>query len=161
MLKNDVKFSKKIYKEHIRAFSLGKFTETGNKGKNSIEKFLEEFKKTFEDIKSNGFDNNKTLIPLSKNGSIANGAHRVAITIFLGEKIDCVDIETTDHIYDYNFFNNRNISSDVLDTVVTTFTEYASNVHIAFLWPIKKDTNVDIKTIIPNIVYQKKYTIIF
>ena len=156
MQEYDVEFANEIYKEHIRAFSLGKFTEPGNEDKNSIDKFIEEFRKTFENIKTNGFDRTKTIIPLSKNGSIANGAHRVASAIYLDKKVDCVEIETSDHIYDYNFFYNRNISENILDTVVTKFVEYASNVHIAFLWPIKKDNNINIETIIPKIVYKKK-----
>ncbi len=99
-----VHFAKEIYKEHIRAFSLGKFTEPGNDEKNNIDKFLEEFDKTFKDIKENGFDAKKTLIPLSFNGSIANGAHRVASAIYSGKDVDCLYIETANHIYDYKFF---------------------------------------------------------
>jgi len=156
MLDKDVIFAQNIYKEHIRAFSLGKFIEPGNKEKNSIDRFTDDFKKTFEDIKTNGFDSTKTLIPLSVNESIANGAHRIASAIYLNKNIDCVKIETSNHIYDYNFFYNRKISSDILDTVVTKFVEYALNVHIAFLWPIQKDKNIAIETIIPNIVYIKK-----
>ncbi|RLA84000.1 MAG: hypothetical protein DRG78_02765 [Epsilonproteobacteria bacterium] len=156
ILDKDVSFAKDIYTKHISAFSLGAFNEPGNDDKNSIDKFIEDFKKTFEDIKCNGFDATKTLIPLSQNSSIANGAHRVASAIYLDKEINCVEIKTSNHIYDYDFFYNRNISSDILDTVVTTFIKYASNVHIAFLWPIKKDNNIDIETIIPNIVYKKK-----
>lgn len=156
MLNKDVKFAKNIYEEHIEAFSLGKFTEPGNKEKNSINKFIEDFKVTFLDIKVNGFDSSKTLIPLSKNGSIANGGHRVSSAIYLDKNVNCVQIDTLNHIYDYNFFYTRNVSNNVLDTVVTKFTEYTLNIHIAFLWPIKKDNNIDIETIIPNIVYKKK-----
>ena len=156
MLKYDVKFAKKIYTEHIRAFSLGKFTEPGNDEKNSIDTFIEDFKKTFEDIKENGFDASKTLIPLSKNNSIANGAHRVASAIFLNKDVDCVEIDIDNHIYDYNFFYNRNISVDILDTVVTKFIEYASNVHIAFLWPTAVGNDEKIEESIPNIVYKKE-----
>jgi len=156
MLKLDVNFSKEIYKEHIRAFGLGKFIEPGNDEKNSIEKFIEDFHTTFENIKKNGFDSTKTLIPLSKNGSIANGAHRVSSAIFLNKEVNCVRIDTNDHIYDYVFFYKRNISRDILDTVVTKFVEYASNVYIAFLWPIAVGNNKKIEEIIPNIVYRKE-----
>ena len=156
MLKFDIEFSKEIYKEHIRAFSLGKFTEPGNDDKNSFDKFTNDFDKTFEDIKLNGFDANKTLIPLSKNGSIANGAHRVASAIYLGKDVDCVEIDTRDHIYDYKFFYSRNISSSILDTVVTKFGDYSDNLHIAFLWPTAKGYDEEIEKIIPNIVYRKE-----
>ena len=156
MLEYDEKFSQEIYEEHIRALSLGKFTEPGNKNKNSIDQFKKDFKLTFEDIKLNGFDGTKTIIPLSENGSIANGAHRVASAILLDKEVNCINIGTDNHPYDYNFFYNRNISSRILDVVVTKFIEYASNVHIAFLWPIENKSSVDIESIIPNIVYKKK-----
>lgn len=156
MIEFDVLFSKKIYKEHIRAFSLGKFTEPGDDEKNSIDKFIKDFNTTFESIKADGFDCNKTLIPLSQNGSIANGAHRLASAIFLDEDVACVKLDTYDHIYDHAFFYKRNIPSSMLDAVVTKFIEYADNVYIAFIWPIAKSSDEQIESIIPNIVYKKE-----
>jgi hypothetical protein len=155
MLGHDVKFAKKAYKEHIRAFSLGKFIEPDNEKKDNLEKYIKEFKKTFEDIKINGFNPLKTLIPLSSNGSIANGAHRVTSAIYLNKDVSCVEIESPDHIYDYKFFYSRNVSVNMLDTAVTKFVEYATNIHIAFLWPIQKNCNMVVEEIVPNIVYKK------
>ena len=152
----NVEFSKEIYKEHIKAFSLGKFIEPGNEKKNSIESFIDEFENTFKNIKLNGFDKNKTLIPLSKDGSIANGAHRIASAIYLNKDVDCVTIDSSNHIYDYNFFYDRNISSDILDIVATKFIEYAPNTHIALLWPIGINKDKEVKGIFKNIVYEKK-----
>jgi len=159
MIGKDVKFSKEIYKEHIRAFSLGKFTEPGNDDKNSIDRFFEEFHKTFEEIKINGFDSSKTLIPLSKNGSIANGAHRVASAIYLDKDVECVQIDTPDHIYDYKFFYSRNVPHEMLDAAATKFIEYANGVYIAFVWPTAKGHDEKIENVIPNIVYRKKMTL--
>lgn len=159
MMDKEVRFAKEIYKDHIRAFSLGKFTEPGNEDKNNIEKFFEEFHKTFKDIKNNGFDNSKTLIPLSKNGSIANGAHRIASAIYLNKDVECVQIDTADHIYDYKFFYSRNVPSEMLDVVATKFVEYADNVHVAFLWPTAKGNDKEIEKVIPNIVYRKEMTL--
>ena len=156
MIGRDVKFAKEIYKEHIRAFSFGKFTEPGNEDKNSLERFIEEFHNTFEDIKINGFDSSKTLIPLSKNGSIANGAHRVASAICLGNDVKCIEIDNADHIYDYKFFYNRNVPSEMLDIVATKFVEYADNVHMAFLWPTALGHDEKIEDVLQNIIYKKE-----
>ena len=158
MLKYDVKFSDEIYKEHIRAFSLGKFTEPGNDNKDSIDKFIEEFKHTYESIRVNGFNAGQTMIPLSSNGSIANGAHRIASAISLDKDVSCVELETTNHMYDYNFFYNRNVSSEMLDVVVTKFVEYSNNTYIAFIWPTANSSWETIEKVIPNIVYQKELT---
>ena len=149
------KLAKEVYLEHIRAFSLGKFTEPGNEEKKGREKFIEEFDKTFESIKRDGFNKNKTLIPLSKNCSIANGAHRVASAIYLNKDVYCVEIETNNHIYDYNFFYHRGVSTKILDMVATKFTEYADNVYIAFIWPIGLKKEKEVEVTIPNIVYKK------
>ena len=149
------KLAEEVYLEHIRAFSLGKFSEPGNEEKKGKEKFIEEFDKTFESIKKEGFNKNKTLIPLSKNGSIANGAHRVASAIFLNKNVDCAQIETNDHIYDYKFFYERGVSLEILDMVATKFIEFADNIYIAFLWPIGVKKEEKVEKIIPNLVYKK------
>jgi len=144
-----------IYSEHIRAFSLGKFDEPGNEEKNSLKKFIEDFNTTFNSIETFGFDSAKTIIPLSKNGSISNGAHRVASAIYLDKKVTCVELDTENHIYDYDFFYKRGVSSEVLDIIATTFIEYTNNLHIAFLWPTGINKDEEIKKTIPNIVYKK------
>lgn len=159
MARYDISFSRDIYVDHIRALSLGTFTEPGNESKDSINKYILTFNEVLNDIKRNNFDSSKTLIPLSKNGSIANGSHRVASAIFLEQKVTCVGIYTSDHIYDYKFFYERNVSSDTLDIVATTFTEFSSNVHIAFLWPVAVGCDEEIERIIPNIVYRKNITL--
>ncbi len=155
MKEKDVGFAKEVYKDHIRAFSLGDFVEPGNEGKNSIDRFLEDFHMTFDNIKENGFDSTKTLIPLSQNNSIVNGSHRVASAIFLDRNVDCVQLEVDDQIYNYEYFYSRKVSSEMLDSAVTKFVEYAENVHIAFIWPTAQGYDGDIEKIIPNIVYRK------
>lgn len=147
--------AKDVYVEHIRAFSFGKFTEPGNELKQGSEKFLTDFLRTFEKIKSSGFDSDLTLIPLSSNGTIANGAHRVASAIYLGEKVSVVSLETPDQIYDYEFFYKRNVNSSLLDKAAIKFSEYADNVHIAFLWPSGQKEHGELEFEIPNVIYKK------
>ena len=50
MKNENVKFSDNLYKTHIKAFSLGNYTEPGNKDKNSIEKYIAEFETIFKDL---------------------------------------------------------------------------------------------------------------
>ncbi len=154
----DVSFAKEIYKEHIRALSLNTFKEPGDKSKKSIDDFISAFKTTYKNIQDNGFDNNKTLVVLCKNNTIANGAHRIASAIFLNQNIEAVRLNTLTHCYDYEFFYKRGVSANILDMVANTFVKYSTNIHIAFLWPIAKHspkTKDKINKIIPNIVYKK------
>jgi len=156
MKEKNVTFAKEYYKEHIKALTLGAFREPGNDEKSSIAKFIDAFNDTFEEIQSEGFDASKSLVPLSQNGAIANGAHRVASAIFLEKEVACVALNGYDHLYDYDFFYKRALSTTVLDTVVTKFVEYASNVYIAFIWPTAVGKENEIEAIVPNVVYKKE-----
>lgn len=147
--------AKEIYKDHIRAFSLNTFTEPGNKRKNSLKKFIDNFELTFQDIKKKGFNKNKSILPLSINNSIANGAHRLSSCIYLNREISAVNINTDDHIYDYKFFHNRNVPKLFLDFAAQKFIEFSSNTYIAFIWPSAKGFDIDFEYIIPKIVYRK------
>lgn len=149
-------FAKDFYKEHIRAFSLGAYNEPGNEDKNTIDSFYESFEKTFQNIKNNGFDEGITLIPVSRNGTIINGAHRVASSIFLEKTVHCVDLEElSEPNYNYNFFYKRNVPVNYLDFAATKFVEYAENSYIAFIWPTAKGKDAELESIIPNIIYRK------
>lgn len=150
-----LQFIKDIYEEHIRAFSLGKFTEPGNGNKNNIDKFFDEFNSIYEDIKRHGFNNSKTLIPLSKRGYLLNGAHRVSSAIFLNKSVDTIKVDFVDPKFDYKFFYKRNVDGLILDIVATKFVEYAENTYIAFIWPIAQGKDEELENIIPNIVYRK------
>jgi len=157
MLDKNLSFSKEIYKEHIKAFSLGKFTEPGNEKKNSIEKFEKEFINVFNDIKKSGFDKRKTLVPLSKNSTILNGAHRVASCIYLDKNISGVKLDIEDSNYNYEFFYKRGMKKEDLDIGAIKFVEYLQNPYIAFIWPSAKGKEEEIEKIIPNIIYKKSF----
>ena len=159
LLSKDLNLASEVYKYHIKALSLGTFSEPGNESKNSFIKYISIFDSLLSDIVQSGFDSSKTLIPISKNGSIANGSHRVACAIHLNKSVACVDIGSSDHIYDYNFFYNRNVPRNILDTVVTKFVEYSSNIHIAVIWPTAVGKDKEIEHTIPNIVYRKNISL--
>jgi hypothetical protein len=148
--------AKEVYKSHIKAFSLGKYAEPGNAKKNSIEKYYKDFQKIFKDIGSNGFSSDKSLIPLSIDGSISNGSHRLASAIINNENIEGIKLKIENDAYDYNFFYKRGVSEEILDIAATKFIEYANNVYIAIIWPSAIGHEKEISGIIKNIVYQKK-----
>lgn len=159
LLDKKVNFASEAYKQHIRAFSLGKYTEPGNENKNSIEAFYNEFEKTYNNIKAHGFDKSKTLIPLSENNNILNGAHRVASAIKLNKQVDCVRLPISDLFYDYKFFYERNVPTEMLDAAALKFIEYANNIYIACIWPTAQGHDDEIEQVIPNIVYRKNISL--
>ncbi len=154
-----IRFSKKLYLSHIRALSLGSFKEPGNDNKNSGQEYLNEFEGVFQSIKKHGVEVKKSVIPLSRNGSIANGAHRVASAFVLNKTLPVVKLGTSDHNYDYDFFLHRGMSGSEVEIAVTKFVEYAENCHVALIWPRADGRESEVLKIIPNIIYRNRVSL--
>lgn len=150
------KLAEEIYKRHIEAFTLGKFIEPGNKDKSSFSKYLDEFHKIYKEINLKGFEVSKSIVPLSKNGSIADGSHRVASSIFLKKNVYCLPIDSEIPSYDYTFFKSRNISEQTLDKVTRSYIEFSDNIYCAIIWPSANGKINEIEKILNKIVYKKK-----
>lgn len=148
-----------VYAQDIKAQTLGEFCEYGNNDKNSFEKYIQEFDIIFEAIKKNGFDKNTTIIPISRDKTIYNGAHRVASAIYLDKKIDCVKLDLNPYIIDYQYFYERSVPLDILDMVANKFIEYADDVYLAFLWPSGIGHKKEAEAKFSNIVYKKEITL--
>ena len=77
-------FGEEVYKEHLRAFTEGKFTEYDNPEKNSYEKYASMFDDILDSIRDSGFDS-KFAVPTDPGGNLLNGSHRISACIFHGK----------------------------------------------------------------------------
>lgn len=88
-------YGKYVYETHIKAFSLGKFKEPNNSNKNSSEKFIEVFLHLYNSFKEEGFNHSISIIPLSTDNILRNGAHRFSCALFENKKVYCINTESS------------------------------------------------------------------
>ena len=145
-----------IYSEHLRAATGGTYTEFGNDDKNSLDKFIKIFFQIHEGLKA-GFNNKESLIPVSKNGGILNGSHRIASAILLSKKVCSVAIDHPPEIQNYEFFLKRNVDVWLIEKAVNKFIEYSNNTYLAIIWPSAEGSDLREKSInmFPNVIYRK------
>jgi len=159
-LKNRNKISniEKFYKDHIRVMTNGLFTEFGNPEKNSFKVFKKKFIELELEIRNNHFDDSKSLLPLGKNQTILDGAHRLSISILNNLKLKVIETNIEDSNYNWNFFSQRGIKLDDIEIAVSEFCNYQKKIHAALIWPVSKEFNFKIlDEFDPNsIVYIKK-----
>ena len=62
------------------------------------------FLKLYKSLNLEDFNIKKSLVPISKEGIILDGSHRVAAAIKLKKNIYCIRINIKPPIYDQNFF---------------------------------------------------------
>jgi hypothetical protein len=145
-----------LYRAHLEAFGFGQIREPGNQGKNSLDAFVQDFRKIASDIRTDTFDFEISPIPISKSGSITNGSHRTASAIFANKSVLTVDVVDDEHIYDYKFFQNRGMSQDALDYVSLMYLKYALMPRVALIWPRGNSYKMDEHKFFNNIIYTKE-----
>ena len=145
-------FYKDLYKETLSCFSDGTFMEPGNKNKNSFDSYIKSFNKMIKDIKINGFDNNKSIIPVSLNNVIYDGSHRVAICAYYNKKINITKINHKDINYDLNYFKNKYLDLVYLDYLCLEYCKLKKDIHLICIWP---SCSMKIQKDISNKIYDK------
>jgi len=149
-------YAVEIYSEHLRAATAGTYTEFGNSDKNSLDKFIKIFLQIHESLQ-NGFNNKTSLIPVSENGSILNGSHRIASAIFLNKKVCSVTIKHPPEIQNYEFFLKRGVDVWLIEKAVNKFIEHSKNAYLAIIWPSAEGSELRKESInmFPNVIYRK------
>ena len=151
----DYKGSKKIYNDHIRIITNGIFKEEGS-NKKSLKDYVFEFKNILNSFTEKGYDKTISKIPLATDGTICNGSHRLATSIFLN--INEVEVELTNektHTYNYNFFIKRGLSKELLDFGILEYLNLTHNNYMAIVWPSANKKINYIKSF-GDIIYEKK-----
>jgi hypothetical protein len=151
----DSEFGKEIYLEHIKAFN--GFVESDESNKVGKDSFLKSFDNLIESLKKDGFAEN-SLIPLSSNSSILDGAHRTAASIYFENKVNIMSSDLDEQIFDYKFFEERGLKRKYLDSMAYEYAKLKDNTFMILLWPSSNGKEKELKNILDNygnIIYRK------
>lgn len=128
--------ARRVYIEHIKAFNPDG-REPGRDDKNSFEDFISTFDSLLDYFKDNDFDENKSVVPVSSNGIILDGAHRLAALAYYDKDITIarfVDVVPVGQ-FDYRYFKKRGLSQEVSDIMAKEILQWTQNCFVACLWP--------------------------
>ncbi|EOD81599.1 hypothetical protein D515_02569 [Grimontia indica] len=128
-----------LYREHLECFSNGNISEPGNDRKNDFFSFEESFLETYESIKVSGFDEIKSLVPVS-NGTtiILDGAHRTTCAIYLREKVKVIDVNSPPKKFDVGYFIREGLPGIYIDHICKKYIEMREDksFHAICIWPV-------------------------
>jgi len=153
------KFITDLYLEHINC--LNGFVENDDTGKVGKDAFIESYNKLIVDVHKNGLQEN-TLIPIGKNGSILDGAHRLSTTLNSSINLKTLNFDIDGPIFDFEFFKNRGLSTEQLDFCAIEYALLDKNTHIIIIWPLGEGNEKQLNSIFQEygeIVYSKELTL--
>ncbi len=136
----DMTFARELYQAHIETFSGRSFIEPGLKTKNSIRDYLDGFGRLIADIRTRGFDPEKSVVPVGDDGVILDGSHRTAIAIYYDIPLTVVRIPGQTRKYDYQYFRENGLDEVCLDFMAEQFIRFSERVYTVCLWPASYDS---------------------
>ena len=93
----------------------------------SLDDYLEEFRRLLSSLSKAGFDSEISKIPLARDGSIWNGAHRIAACIALGSLVTAEATPEIPQTYDWHFFRRAGMHHFYLDEMAWQFCKASKN----------------------------------
>jgi hypothetical protein len=155
------KLADTIYKYDLGSQTLKTFIEPDNKKKNNFIVFKNVFSKILHNLKKDGFDKNNSLLPLSIDGAISNGSHRLSASLHLQMDVWTVQTKLTPLVVDYDYFFKRKVPVNIIEMAIYKWLSYAKNIHIAFLWPSGEKNWPEVEKLFSNVVYKKYIDLTF
>lgn len=133
----NISFADEIYEQSIRAITCGTCVENGKEDeKGNLNQFKIVFKQLFAEIKKNGFDEAKSVIPVGDNSTIMDGAHRIAIAAYLDIKVPIVRLNGLTANIGVNELASCYMDYDLAEYLLTRYLEITSeNIYAIILWP--------------------------
>lgn len=120
--KNDP-YIEELYDAHIYALTNGTCTEEGKESyKNSIQAFRRVFRELVFEIRDNGINSEKSVVPLSRDNIIFDGAHRVAACIALGIDVPVVRINNAGFRMGADFLRKHYLDSCYIDYILYKYS---------------------------------------
>lgn len=125
-----------VYNKHIKVFNPD-LKEPGREDKNGYDAFVNAFDKLIDDIELNGFDPNKSLVPVDENGILLDGAHRVCTLAYTNKTVRIVRFKSVHSKgrFNYEYFLKRGLSWKIADIIAHEMVLWCPNILIACLWP--------------------------
>ena len=155
--RTETTWAKDLYTNHIKVFN-GYIEDDGN-DKLGKEQFLNAYHNVLESIQSKGFDVAQGEIPMGSDGTIINGAHRLAACLYYNKLPVFNEQPSKGPKYNYDFFKKRSLSSKYLDAAAIEYCRINPNAFLVFLYPSigeVKEESLKILKDAGDVVYEKE-----
>lgn len=133
---SDMTYATKIYKERTRVMTGNSFSEKGNKEKNTFSDFTRQLDALIASFQNGTFDECRTFIPVDKDYSLIDGAHRVACAAYFDRKIPVLRFpEVEVHHMTSGLLQKELLPVLVADAMALEAVHWHDDLFMLFLWP--------------------------
>ena len=134
--------------------------------KSGLQDFLDAFHLILDSIKNNGFDTNKSVLPIDRNSIVIDGGHRLTAALLYNTPVVCkmfseIDRRqqaTSELLKQRTMFVSTGLVEKYLDAMALEYAFLKHNSYIAAIFPSSKGQHNQIRKILSSngiIIYEK------
>ena len=133
--KYDTFYGHWIYSQHIAHWN--GFKEYDDPTKSTESAFIERYDELLDDIRDNGFDKERSEVPITEHRQSLNGSHRIAACLFHDKPIwsSIEDDGAGQRDCSSYFFRRQSMPEEVLDAMATEYCRLKDKTRIVTLFP--------------------------
>lgn len=153
------RWATELYCKHLSAWTRGTFEEPDGSGKKGFDTYLQHFTDVVNELQAHGYDASRSLLPVSHDLTIFDGAHRTAAAIALDQRVPVVESDAKPRCYDYRFFRRCGVRDVYLDAMALEYCRMIPNSYIAYLFPAFSNREDDVRRLLEEcgeIFYQRE-----
>jgi hypothetical protein len=144
------------YLEHINCFNSFYESEPIKKSPND---FIKAFDSLIQSLIKNGFHETQNKILITNEGELINGAHRVSAAAALDSEIEVHIVQEKDEVYDFAYFQGKNLSENVSDRGAIGTLEIESDTRLLIVYPVvsnRFESEIEIQIAKRGMLFYKK-----
>lgn len=113
------------YAADIGAQTFDSFVEYTDPTKNSLVDYHRRFAHIYRALADGAFDWERRPVLTARDGSLLNGAHRVAAALVLGRPVRCLQSDLDPYLADWRIFRARAVPRSLIEAAVARFVTIA------------------------------------
>ena len=116
-------WARELFHECLLSMSpTGNFSEDGTKF--TLFDYEAHFRELIESMMRNGYDSSISRVDIASDGTVWNGAHRIAAAHVMDLSVDSVFTGETPQVYDWHYFVRSGMPRIYLDSLAGIFTKH-------------------------------------
>jgi hypothetical protein len=157
-------FALHLYAEHLRLWN--GFQEYDNPSKCDLRSYLENFHDLLDSIKAHGCDSDVSVLPVTPQGKLLNGGHRLAACLLHSRQVPCrMSHDPLDGQEDcsFQFFKQIGLTERWTDAMALQYARLRRNTFVVTLFPSAVGKDNEIEAVIQEfgpVVYMKQERLI-
>ncbi len=150
-------WARRLYSQHIKAFN--GYREPDGSGKEGEKAFIDSFDAMIDSVRTKGFDENMSMVPVTHGGDLIEGSHRVAACMYHGVPVKTLGFSFDTWAYPYGFFLERGLPKNLCDAIACEHCKLKENTYLALLFPSAVGRDEEVRAILQrygSIFYEKE-----